>query len=297
MSDSGPGAADEPRLMLLDGHNLAYRSFHAIRDLSRSDGHPTNATFGFLRALDRLRALWHPTHWCVIFDGGLPEARRSALPDYKAQRPPMPDPLRLQLADIQSYLGLARVPWLRQDGEEADDLIATAVHAAAGGGARVQVVSSDKDLAQLCTARVRLISPADCEHDLGPDGVEARLGVPPERVADWLALTGDTSDNIPGVPGIGPKTAARIVTQCPTLDALWDRLDTLDLTPRLRALLAEHRPAVERNRILVALREDLPLPTPWMEWRCRPTPPEARPWLEAMEFRRMADALSIPELF
>ena len=114
---------------------------------------------------------------------------------------------------------------------------------------------------------------------------------------DWIALTGDTADNIPGVPGIGGKTAARILEQCPSLDRLWDALDTLVLTPRIKSLLRDHRAVVERNRVLTPLRTDLPLPSEWTLWTCRPTPPRAIPWLESMEFHSLARAQQQPELF
>lgn len=295
--ESNAHSPSPSRLMLLDGHNLVYRSYFAIRGLSRSDGRATNATFGFLKVLEMLRLHWHPTHWCVVFDGGLPEERLAALPEYKAQRKPMPDDLRPQFGDIQEYLALAGVPFLLAPGQEADDLIASAAIQAEGDGALVDIVSSDKDLAQLCTESVRIISPAEPTVDFGPDGVEARMGVPPRLIADWLALTGDTVDNIPGVPGVGPKTAARILAQCPVLDELWNRLDALDLTPRIRSLLREHRAAVERNRMLTPLRKDLPLPSAWSTWRCQPASARAVPWLESMEFHSLANAQKQPELF
>ena len=283
--------------MLLDGHNLVYRAYYAIRGLSRSDGRATNATFGFLKTLEMLRSHWHPTHWCVVFDGGLPEERLAALPEYKAQRKPMPDDLRPQFGDIQEYLSLAGIPFMLAPGQEADDLIASAAIRAGHEGAFVDIVSSDKDLAQLCTDSVRMISPGEPTVDFGPDGVQQRMGVPPRLIADWLALTGDAVDNIPGVPGVGAKTAARILEQCPSLDQLWDRLDSLDLTPRIKNLLREHRAAVERNRTLTPLRHDLPLPSAWTTWRCQPASARAVPWLESMEFHSLANAQKQPELF
>ncbi len=294
MPSPTPGTA---RLMLLDGHNLVYRSYFAVRGLTRSDGRPTNATFGFLRVIEMLRAHWRPTHLCVMFDGGLPEERTSALPEYKAQRKPMPDDLRPQFGDIQEYLRLADIPFVLTPGEEADDLIASAVVRSSREGARVHLVSSDKDLAQLCTDTVRIIIPGDPTRDYGPDGIRERMGVAPLQIADWLALAGDTADNIPGVPGIGAKTAARILEQCSSLDHLWEVLDTLDLTPRIKALLREHRPVVERNRTLTPLRTDLPLPSDWVQWTSRPTPPRVIPWLETMEFHSLARAQQQPELF
>ena len=292
-----PPTPASARLMLLDGHNLVYRSYYAVRGLARSDGRATNATFGVLRVIEMLRSHWHPTHWCVMFDAGRPEERMAALPEYKAQRKPMPDDLRPQFGDIQDYLRIADVPFVLTPGQEADDLIASAAARSARDGARVNIVSSDKDLAQLCSESVRMIFPGEPSRDFGPDGILERMGVPPHRIADWLALTGDTADNIHGVPGIGGKTAARILEQCPSLDRLWDALDTLVLTPRIKSLLRDHRAVVERNRVLTPLRTDLPLPSEWTLWTCRPTPPRAIPWLESMEFHSLARAQQQPELF
>ena len=294
---SPPPVSTKPQsLVLVDGHNIAYRSFHAIRDLSRRDGHPTNATFGFIRTVEAIRNQWHPTHWCVLFDGGLPEARLADLPEYKANRPPMPELLRPQLSDMQAYLDVSRIPWLRVEGQEADDLIATAA-SAARSSAMVHIVSSDKDLSQLCDEKISMIPPSDLARPQGPVEIEKRTGVPPSKIADWLALTGDTSDNISGVPGIGPKTAAQILHLFPDLDAVWSHLAQLPVSDRIRTLLAEHRDTVERNRRLTALHCDLPLPADWKTWACVPRPAAARPWLESMEFHSMARAAGTLELF
>lgn len=248
--------------LILDGTAVAYRAFFGIPALSTAAGQPTQALLGFVRMLQKLRRIWSPTHGAVVFDGGLPAARLAQLPDYKAQRPGMPDGLRQQLPLLEEYLRLAGVPSLRRVGEEADDLIASLVGPAARDGGRVLVVTSDKDMFQLVEGRVELVSPARMEAAIGPAEVRARTGVAPAAIIDWLALVGDTSDNIPGVPGVGPKTAAGLLEQFGSLAALWDRLG--DVTPpALRDKLAAQRALIERNQELVRLRRDLPdLPEP-----------------------------------
>ena len=199
---------DATTLILIDGHNVAYRSFHAIRELSTRDGHPTNALFGFIRALAAIRNRLRPTHWCVVFDGGLPAERMAALPEYKAQRPSMPEALRIQMDDIAEYLDLAEVPRLRLEGEEADDVIASVCAHASSGAEHIRLVTSDKDLYQLVRPGVSMAPPSDLGTTIDADAVAGKTGVPPGLIVDWLALTGDTVDNIPGVPGIGPVPPA-----------------------------------------------------------------------------------------
>ncbi len=254
---------ESPRLLILDGHNIVYRSFFAIPRLAAPDGRPSNALFGFLRAFQVLCKDSSPSHVCVVFDGGLPAERLGRLESYKAQRPPMPEDLRSQIPAIESWLACIRVCTLRLEGEEADDMIASLATRAAVDGAEVRIASNDKDLYQLVSNTIRLVSPSIAPDLIGPEEVVRRTGVPPEHVTEWLALTGDASDNIPGVPGIGPKTAARLLTDFGSLDALWNRLEMVR-PERIRRLLSDHRVTVERNLALMTLRRDLPLP---MDWR------------------------------
>jgi DNA polymerase-1 len=260
-----------PCFLILDGHNIAYRSFFAIPRLTAPDGRPSNALFGFVRACDALRRECVPSHICAVFDGGLPAERLERLETYKAQRPPMPDELREQMAAIESYLECTRVPALRLEGEEADDVIATLAKQAVADGASVRIASNDKDLYQLVGEGILLVSPTGPTTLVGPEEVRRRTGVGPERIVDWLALTGDASDNIPGVPGIGPKTAARLISEFGSLEELWKRLE--EVRPeRIRHLLAEYRPQVERNRAMTLLRDDLSLPRDWRS--CEITAPD-----------------------
>ena len=226
-------------LLLMDGTGLAYRAFFAIRELATRAGRPTNAVYGFIRMVRQLEAAWQPTHWAVVFDGGTPAARLNLLPAYKAQRAAMPDALRSQFAPIEAFLQGARVPAIRLAAEEADDAMASLAARAREGHAEVLLATSDKDMFQLVSEHVAIVPPTASGEKMGPEQIRARTGVPPDRIVEWLALTGDAVDNIPGVPGVGPKTAAKLLDHYGSLAGLWARL------------------AVERNLALIRLRTDL----------------------------------------
>ncbi len=240
------------RLLIVDGHAYAYRAFHAIRELRSPAGQPTNAVYGFVKMLEKMRSAVAPTHGIVVWDGGLSAERLAALPEYKAQRPEMPADLRPQLDGIADFLAAAGVASYRQSGVEADDYIATLARQAAAGW-NVVIASSDKDFMQLVSARIGLLNPNDKSGAIwGRGEVLAKTGVPPESVADWLALMGDAVDNIPGVPGVGPKTAAELLRQFGSVDVLLTRLDEVK-SEKLRAALRASAAAVIRNQQLVRL--------------------------------------------
>ncbi len=285
------------RLLLVDGHNVAYRAFHALPPMNAPDGTPTNAVLGVSRILGSLRETWSPSHVCVVFDGGLPEARLAALAEYKAQRAPMPDLLRPQFDLIMRHLSLQGLAHLRIDGEEADDVLATLARRAAADGADVLIVSGDKDLLQLAGEDIGILRPQTPRERIGTDGVRAILGVDPARVPEWLALTGDTSDNIPGVPGIGPKTATVLLTQFGSMDALWGRTGEV-ASARIRGLLETHRAVVERNLGMMRLREDLPGLPVWTDFACScAKAAELRMFLEALGMRSLLPPTAQMELF
>ncbi|MCX6902668.1 MAG: 5'-3' exonuclease [Verrucomicrobia bacterium] len=248
-----------PCLLIIDGHAYAYRAFHAIAQLSAPDGAPTNAIFGFIKALDRLREIIRPAYLVVVWDGGLAEERLAALPDYKAQRPPMPDKLRVQFDGINDWLKASDVTWLQQEGVEADDWIATLGRWAVGQGIEVVIASSDKDFMQLVSPRVGLVNPADKSSGIWrEEQVRNKTGVGPEQIVDWLSLMGDSVDNIAGVPGVGPKTAAELLGQFGSVDALYGRLEEVK-PERVRGALQAVETKVRRNQQLIRLRDDLPL--------------------------------------
>jgi DNA polymerase-1 len=278
----------ENTLLLVDGTAVAYRAFYAIAELSTRAGKPTNAVFGFIKMLQQLEQLWKPTHWTVVFDGGTPEERLSRLPTYKAQREPMPDTLRSQFADIERYLDLACVKSIRMDRQEADDVIATLASAASSN---VLIATSDKDLYQLINDRVFMISPSKAGSKIGSAEVVEKTGVLPEKIVEWLALTGDTVDNIPGVPGVGPKTAAKLLAQFGSIENLWTKLDQV-ASEKLREALAAHRADVVRNVELVTLRRDLDVPVSVDTMGVRRIDPARMvPFYEEMEFGSLAKPL------
>ncbi len=241
------------RLLIVDGHAYAYRAFHAIRELRAPDGRPTNAIYGFVKMLEKMGQMVVPSHQMVVWDGGLSAARTAALPDYKAQRPEMPADLRPQLAGLGEFLAAARIASYRADGVEADDYIASLARRAAAEGWDVVIASSDKDFMQLVSARIGLWNPNDKTGTIwGAGQVRAKTGVAPEQVADWLALMGDAVDNIPGVPGVGPKTAAELLNQFGSVENLLARLDEVK-SEKLRQSLRGAAAAVVRNQQLVRL--------------------------------------------
>ncbi len=241
------------RLLIVDGHAYAYRAFHAIRELRAPDGRPTNAIYGFVKMLEKMGQMVVPSHQMVVWDGGLSAARTAALPDYKAPRPEMPADLRPQLAGLGEFLAAARIASYRADGVEADDYIASLARRAAAEGWDVVIASSDKDFMQLVSARIGLWNPNDKTGTIwGAGQVRAKTGVAPEQVADWLALMGDAVDNIPGVPGVGPKTAAELLNQFGSVENLLARLDEVK-SEKLRQSLRGAAAAVVRNQQLVRL--------------------------------------------
>jgi DNA polymerase-1 len=246
------------RLLIVDGHAYAYRAFHAIRELRSPSGQPTNAIYGFVKMLAKMCALIRPTHLIVVWDGGLSAERMAVLPGYKAQRPEMPDDLKPQLDGVVNYLTAARVATFCGEGVEADDYIACLARHATKGGMKVVVASADKDFMQLVSPQIGLLNPNDKSETVWTDEqVRNKTGVAPSQIVDWLSLMGDSVDNIPGVPGIGPKTAAALLNQFGSVENIFARLDEVK-SGKIRAALGESMEVVRRNRELVRLRDDLP---------------------------------------
>ena len=244
-------------MLIVDGHAYAYRSFHAIRHLNSPSGAPTNAIYGFIKTIEKMRTQLAPTHAAVVWDGGLHAQRMEAHPEYKAQRPPMPAGLEKQIDGIVYYLQAAGVASLCRDGVEADDWIALIARRFAGE-MPVVIASSDKDFMQLVSPRIGLLNPNDkSERIWTAADVRAKSGVAPEQIVDWLSLLGDSVDNIPGVPGVGPKTAADLLNQFGSIEALYARLSEVK-SERHRASLQAASAAVRRNQELIRLRDDSP---------------------------------------
>ena len=196
-------ATESSRLLLVDGHAYAYRAFHAIRQLSSPTGAPTNAIYGFIKVLAKMQVQLAPSHLLVVWDGGLAAERMAALPEYKSQRPPMPDSLEKQIAALNRYLDAANIANSCQEGVEADDWIASMARQGVVAGLAVVIASSDKDFLQLVSPRVGLLNSNDKSEKIWTaEDVRAKTGVAPEQIVDWLSLIGDSVDNIAGVPGV-----------------------------------------------------------------------------------------------
>lgn len=254
-----------PKLLLFDAFSLIYRAFYAIRQLTGPEGQPVNALYGFVRMTRKMLAEQHPSHAAVVFDLGAPQYRLAILPSYKEHRPPTPPELERQLPIIREYIQAMRLPIVEREGEEADDLIATLAVTAARDGADVLIASSDKDFMQLVDPHIKLLRPDAKDTGICDDtGVESRFGVRPEQMLDYLCLVGDSVDNIPGVTGVGEKTATALLRQYGSLANLLASLDTLS-KPKLRATLAGATAQLQANRQLIGLRCDVSLPVRWDE--------------------------------
>lgn len=261
--------------MIVDGHAHAYRAFFAIRELAAPSGAPVNAIYGFARTVNRLAQAIEPTHVFVAWDGGLARERMALWKDYKAGRPSMPEALEAQLDGMGEYLKASGyMSWMR-DGVEADDAIARAALAGAAAGARVWIASSDKDFMQLVSDEVRLLIPGMTSGEtLGPDGVKAKTGVNPTQIVDWLSMTGDKVDNIPGAPGIGPKTAAQLLQQHNSVEQIYQRLALVE-PERIRKALAGAGETVRRNQSLIRLTPEAAGELSFEEFRTRPVDADA----------------------
>jgi DNA polymerase-1 len=247
-------ASSSGRLLIVDGHSYAYRAFYAIRALNSPTGAATNAIYGFIRMLAKIRTRVQPTHVAVVWDGGLAVERMTLLAEYKAHRPEMPSALEEQLDQIVDFLRAASVFSYMKESAEADDCIAAITRQAEAAGMEVVIASSDKDFMQLVSPRVRLLNPHDKSDALwGGEEVKRKTGVEPTQIVDWLSLIGDTVDNIPGVPGVGAKTAANLLNQFQSVKELYLRLAEVR-SEALRANLQASMELVGRNQQLVQLR-------------------------------------------
>ncbi len=273
-------------VLIVDGTAVAYRAFYAVRDLSTREGRPTNALFGFIRMLRQLEAQWHPDRLVVAFDGGSPAHRLEKCPAYKAQRAPMPDDLRSQLGLINEFLEAAGIPMILIKGQEADDVIATLADRAAREGATVRLATSDKDLMQLVDERVRIVPPTKTDEELDAAGVAAKTGVRPSQIVDWLALIGDSADNIPGVEGIGPKTATKLLSRFGSLPECLAQAAQIE-SESLRGKVQAGRATAELNVSLMTLDRNVPGVPDWREIAApAPDAPRLKQFFQKYELHR-----------
>ena len=309
MNDISPTDTAEPRpalgrdgstltprhVYLIDGSGFIFRAYHALPPLTRSDGVPTSAVLGFSNMLAKLLSETDADHIAVVFDHSGSSFRNQIYDQYKAQRPDPPADLVPQfklVRDATEAFGVCRI---EMENYEADDLIATYAREAEEAGAIVTIVSSDKDMMQLVRERVTMLDPIK-NRPIGDAEVREKFGVGPDKVIEVQALCGDSVDNVPGVPGIGVKTAAELINTYGDLENLLEH--ALEIKqPKRRESLIEHAAKARLSRELVKLDDQVPLPCPLSELAVQPIDPNVLlPWLQHMEFRtlgtRMAQRLA-----
>ena len=246
-----------PTLLLVDGSSYLYRAFHALPDLRNSQGEPTGAIRGVLSMLRRLESDYKAEFRACVFDAKGKTFRDDWYPEYKSHRPPMPDDLRAQIAPLHEAVQAEGWPLLSVEGVEADDVIGTLTRQALERGWEVVISTGDKDLTQLVRPGVRWVNTMS-EEVLDEAGVEAKFGVPPERIVDYLALVGDTVDNVPGVEKCGPKTAVKWLTEYGTLDNLVANADKVG--GKVGENLRRHLDFLPLGKRLVTVATDVELP-------------------------------------
>src|SRR4249920_2970720 len=254
--DDGP--AHDAELFLVDGNNLAYRAFFALpEELQTTDGQPTNALLGFTNMLFKLLSDYGPRGVAVAWDTK-PVHRKEIDAEYKAERRPMPDLLREQFPHFRPIVEAFGYRNLEFEGWEADDVIATLATQADEAGIKTTVVSTDRDAFQLVSENVALMMTPRGVSDVNvytPERVEARYGIRPEQIPDFIGLKGDTSDNIPGIPGIGDKTAGQLISQYGSVDSVIEH--AAELSPARARNITEHAELARLSKELATMRRDL----------------------------------------
>ncbi len=279
------------RVHLIDGTLYIYRAFFALPPMSDSRGLPTNAIYGFTNMLLKVLREKSPEHIVVVFDAGGETERHREFEAYKAQRPPMPDTLAPQIPYVYRVVEALQVPTLMEEGYEADDIIGTLATRAVADGFQVTIVSGDKDLFQLVNPATEVYDPMR-DKTYRVQDVQERYGVPPQAMTDLMSLVGDAVDNIPGVPGVGEKTASTLIQEFGTVENLLDSLDQVK-RPKLREALSAHAARIRMNRSLVTLRTDLPLCVSPQDLRRQvPNAERLRTLFEELGFTRLLSALA-----
>ena len=296
-------AVDTNRLILVDGSSYLYRAFHALPELENSAGQPTGAIHGVLAMLNKLVRDESPQYFAVIFDAPGKTFRNDLYKEYKANRPPMPDELRAQVEPLLEAITANGWPLLRIPGVEADDVIGTLTHDATAAGMQVMIVTGDKDMAQLVTHDVTLLDtmprgPNRSPRKTDTQGVVERFGVRAEQIIDYLALVGDSSDNIPGIPKVGPKTAVALLEHFAHVDDILNNIKAVaGLSIRgakgLAQRIDKHRDTLLLSRNLATIRTDVELETETTALQAKlPNVAKLRSLYEQLELRRLLDMLA-----
>jgi len=285
-------SASVRHVVLIDGSGFIFRAFHGLPPMTRGDGTPVNAVYGFTTMLLKLLNDSQADHIAVIFDSSRKTFRTDLYPQYKAHRPPPPEELVPQFPLVRDAVRAFDVACIEMEGFEADDLIAAYARAATAEGARVTIVSSDKDLMQLVGEQVSMFDPMK-NRTIGPDQVIEKFGVGPDKVVDVQALCGDAADNVPGVPGIGIKTAAQLIVDYGDLDSLLARAAEIK-QPKRRQTLLDNADMARLSRDLVRLRDDMELPEPLSALAVRALVPERlAAFLAEQGFRSLMNRLDL----
>ncbi len=243
---------------LVDGSAYIYRAYHAVAPLNNAEGMPTHAVFGFLNIVKRLIKEKEPRYLAVAFDMRGPVFRHDIYPEYKANRPPMPDDLAVQIPYIKELVAAMNIPCFEETGVEADDIIASAARLLSEQGHKVIIVSGDKDLLQLVDEQVVMWDPMK-KKTMDAAAVTEKYHVSPQQLLDCYALMGDSSDNVPGVPGVGPKTAEKLINEHGSLEQVYDALEGMKKS-KLKERLGENREAAFLSRNLIRLKYDVKVP-------------------------------------
>lgn len=277
--------------LLVDGYNMAFRAFYGMPELTRADGFPTGALHGWVKTMWRLQDQEKPHAMVVFFDLGGSQDRLALHPEYKAQRKETPEPLEQQIPVIKELTRAMGLVGVELDGVESDDLLAAQARLLAKDGHEVLIVSADKDFAQCVDERIRILLPPPTANPklgwrvLDPAGVVEKFGVPPSQIAEYLALIGDTSDNIPGINGVGPKTAVKWFQEFQTLEGIIAH--AAELKPeRFRETVAKEADKLRMNLKLTTLPSESPLPS------VQPGEPQAGALFTLLEKLEMKSSLA-----
>ena len=292
--------SERPSLYLIDGSSYIFRAFFALPPLTNSSGLPTHAIYGFTNMTLKFIKQYRPEYLGVVLDAGRETFRNEIYRAYKRNRPEAPADLIPQFPYIRTALHALSVRMLEQEGFEADDIIATLAQNFSSQGVEVIVVSGDKDLMQLVADGIKLLDSAK-EKWIGAEEIREKFGVEPQKVIEVMGLMGDSVDNIPGVKGIGEKTATALIQKYHTLENLFDHLDDLETiglkgVSRIRAALLEGRESAFLSRELATVRRDIPIQVQLEEFRYSgPDNSKLRELFAELEFHHLLKTLDAPE--
>lgn len=246
-------------LLLVDGHAIIHRAYHALPPLHNKDGIPTNAVYGFFSMLHKAIIDFKPDYLVVAFDTPKPTFRKELYTSYQATRPEMVDDLKPQIKLIKTLLDKAHIARMEKEGYEADDVIGTIAHHSKDNDLRVLILTGDKDIMQLAQPNITIMSPQLGLSNIKlytPEEVELKLGIKPNQIPDFKSLAGDPSDNYPGAQGIGVKTAAKLLQQFQTVENLYKHLDEVE-NPKIKSILEKHREDVELFKKIATIVTDV----------------------------------------